>query len=208
MASFPNATSIGSYAFDNCHSLTTASFPNATSIGAYAFKGGYSLSTASFPNVTSIGAYAFHCCSSLTTISFPNVTSIGANAFYSCRSLKSIYFLGSSIPTLANSNAFSNVHSECKIYVPSQLISQYQVASNWSYLTSRFAPMDVLFQMSNGRETFATASSITAENLNVFSSKNESNVQDVGSYGLVSGHSKMFGASPADQVALHFENAS
>jgi len=57
-------TSIGSYTFYNCNSLTSASIPNS---------------------VTSIGSYSFSKCTGLTSITIPNsVTSIGEFAFFGC----------------------------------------------------------------------------------------------------------------------------
>lgn len=88
---FPNAADIGSYAFMNCSALTAASFPNTVSIGTYAFVSCYALTTVSFPSATSIGNYAFAYCS-LTTASFPSVISIGNYAFQSCSSLTTADF--------------------------------------------------------------------------------------------------------------------
>ena len=137
------ATSIGSYAFYGSSSyafskLTTVNDISGTiqSIGSSAFYACSNLTTVSFPNVTSIGSYAFQVCSKLTTASFPAVTSIGTYAFQVCSKLISIYFTGSSIPTLANSNAFSNIATSYSIYVTESLYSQYIVANQWSMLSS------------------------------------------------------------------------
>ena len=65
-----SVTSIGSYTFDGCSSLTSITIPNS---------------------VTSIGNYAFRYCDALTSITIPNnVTSIGGGAFEGCTSLTSI----------------------------------------------------------------------------------------------------------------------
>ena len=75
----PNyVTSIDSYAFYNCNSLTRIEIPSG---------------------VTSIGDYAFRYCSGLTRIEIPSsVTSIGSNAFSSCSSL-TIYCEAASLPS-------------------------------------------------------------------------------------------------------------
>ena len=90
----PNSvTSIGSYAFFDCESLTSVTIPNSvTNIGVYAFYGCKSLTSVTIPDsVISIGDYAFSYCESLTSVTIPNsVTSICSDAFFDCTSLKSI----------------------------------------------------------------------------------------------------------------------
>ena len=88
--SFPNATSIGKYAFLECTSLVDISLPNVTSIGVYAFGDCTWLTKADLSKVTSIDGSAFYRCTSLTDISLPNVTSIGNYAFSDCTSLTDI----------------------------------------------------------------------------------------------------------------------
>ena len=86
-------TSIGSYAFYECRSLTSVTIPNSvTSIGKSAFAYCSSLTSATIPNsVTSIGDGAFYYCSSLTSIKIPNsVSSIGTLAFAYCNNLTSV----------------------------------------------------------------------------------------------------------------------
>ena len=63
-----------------------------TTIGSFAFYGCTSLTNITIPDgVTSIGYYAFSDCSGLTSVTIPNsVTSIGYNAFGDCTSLTSI----------------------------------------------------------------------------------------------------------------------
>ena len=80
-------TSIGSYAFERCTSLTSV-----TSIGEDAFEFCNSLASVTIPNsVTSIGDSAFYGCTSLKSVTIPDsVTSIGEWAFYGCKSLTSV----------------------------------------------------------------------------------------------------------------------
>ena len=86
--SIPNSvTSIGSFAFYQCSSLTSIIIPNSvTSIGESAFFGCISVTSVTLPkSVTSIGYAAFRDCFSLSSVTIPNgVTSIGSGAFYGC----------------------------------------------------------------------------------------------------------------------------
>ena len=84
-------TSLGSYAFRNCTSLTSVTIPDSvTSIGDWAFEDCDSLTSVTIPDsVTSIGGSAFRDCTSLTSVTIGNgVTSIGENAFSGCNNLQ------------------------------------------------------------------------------------------------------------------------
>ena len=111
-----SVTSIGSYAFEYCNSLTSIKIPNSVTsieIGAFSdcrkltsikipssvtsieqstFLGCRSLTSVTISNgVTSIGKYAFSDCGSLTSITIPSsVTNIECEAFSDCDSLKII----------------------------------------------------------------------------------------------------------------------
>jgi hypothetical protein len=71
---------IGSLAFQNCRSLTSADFPLAKSIESSAFSGCTALKTADFPLVETIGDSAFSNCA-FQGVDFPEVTAIGDYAF-------------------------------------------------------------------------------------------------------------------------------
>ena len=101
---------IGSYAFQNCRSLTQINIPNGlTRIGNSAFDGCYSLTKINIPNgVTSIGSYVFQNCTTLCDV------------------------LLESKPTLENTNTFSNIPSNYRIYVPRANLSWFETETYWS----------------------------------------------------------------------------
>ena len=169
-------TSIGSYAFDGCSSLTSIKIPEGvTSIGLSAFKGCSSLTSIKIPEgVTSIGYSTFSGCNSLepkllvydkgtkcygwignkekcTDVVIPEgVTSIGGSAFYRCSSLTSI-----NIPegvTSIGGGAFYYCESLTSINFPESLTSIGKCAfEGCSSLTSINIPEGLT---SIGKEAF------------------------------------------------------
>ena len=134
-----SVTSIGSSAFQNCYNLASIIIPSSvTSIGASMFTKCYSLASIIIPiGVTSIGATAFSDCYSLASITIPgSVRSIATTAFANCYGMAEYHFLPTTPPTLANKNAFSNIQSDCIIYVPQGCLEAYQTATNWSNYAS------------------------------------------------------------------------
>ena len=113
----PNSvTSIGSYAFFNCRSLTSITIPNS---------------------VTSIRSKAFEGCSSLTSITIPNsVTSIGESAFSYC-SLTSVTVEATTPPSLGG-DVFT---SKPTCYIPAGTLSAYQ-ASDWASQVGSFVEQE------------------------------------------------------------------
>ena len=133
----PNSiTGIGQQAFYGCYSLASITIPNGvTSIEGFAFYDCYSLASITIPNgVTSIEGNAFNKCYSLASITIPNdVTSIGESAFQNCYGVAFYDFSNhTSVPTLANTNAFDNIPADCQIRVPASLYDIWKTATNWS----------------------------------------------------------------------------
>ena len=127
-------TSIGEYAFSYCYSLSSITIPDGvTSIGNHAFDYCSNLSSITIPDgVTSIGSYAFQNCNSLSSITIPDgVTSIGNGAFSYCYGLARLYFLPTTPPSVSNSDAFSDIPTDCVIHVPAGSLSAYTSAANY-----------------------------------------------------------------------------
>ena len=127
-------TSINGSTFQNCFSLSSVTIPSGvTSIDNSAFNACYSLSSVTIPSgVTSIGNSAFNACYSLSSIAIPSsVTSIGNSAFSGCYGMKEYHFERTTPPTLGTT-AFSNIQSDCIIYVPRGKLNDYESTTNWS----------------------------------------------------------------------------
>ena len=127
-------TSIGGSVFTSCYSLSSVTIPSGvTSIGSSAFYYCYSLSSVTIPSgVTSIGDNAFGTCYSLSSVTIPSgVTSIGNNAFSTCYGMKE-YHLEPTTPPALGTSVFSDIQSDCIIYVPKGKLNDYQSATNWS----------------------------------------------------------------------------
>ena len=92
----------------------------------------YNLKRITLPPITSIQQQMFMGCETLTKLVIPSsVTNIGASAFSGCYSMGEMHFKSTTPPTVADSNAFTNVPTTCKIYVPSGYKSAYTSANNY-----------------------------------------------------------------------------
>ena len=125
--SFPVLTKLNNYVFYNCTELINVDLPMATEIGGNTFQRCKSLIDINFPIVKTIGSNAFDNCTSLTTATFPSVTYIKNDAFKNCSSLKDLHI--GTMCTLSNVGAIPNTIEN--IYVPADLVEDFQAATNW-----------------------------------------------------------------------------
>ena len=132
-------TSIGSNAFDSCKSLINATIQSGiATINASTFTSCFNLSSITIPSgVTSIASSAFSYCYTLVRVVIPStVTQIEASAFAGCYGVSEYHIGATTPPTLANSNAFSNIPANCIIYVPysedHSILNAYKTASVWT----------------------------------------------------------------------------
>ena len=150
---------VGSAAFSYCFSLLSITLPKLfTSISSAALRYCYRLLNVIAPkNITTVENYAFQNCNALSnTLVLTQATSVGASAFRNCQSISKIIvskdidnipayaFAGcyglkicdfsnhTQVPTMANTNAFSGILSDCQIIVPDSLYSAWISATNWS----------------------------------------------------------------------------
>ena len=129
-----SVTSIGSYAFYYCYALSSVMIPDSvTSISNNTFQYCYALTSVTIPDsVTSIGNTAFDTCLDLISVTIPDsVTSIGSNTFRNCYGLGYIKFTSTTPPTVSNSSTWSNVPTDCIIYVPTGYLEDYEDATNF-----------------------------------------------------------------------------
>ena len=143
---FANVKDIGRFAFSECDGLTTVNFPAATFIGNFAFRYCYGLTEVNFPAAIAIGMCAFSECDGLTTVNFPAATFIGDYVFENDGELKTFIMrnLGA-VCELVNKNAFAHTpiaSGTGYIYVPSALIEDYKVATNWSTYATQFRALE------------------------------------------------------------------
>lgn len=137
--SMPNATTIfGTSTFYYCTALTSVDLPKLTSIGGWTFSECSALSSLNIPNITSVGERAFYNCKELTSVDLSKVTSIGSTAFYMCYKLASVR-LPETPPTLFDTTALNYIKSDCVFYIPAGSLTEYQNATNWSSITSKYS---------------------------------------------------------------------
>lgn len=142
-----DVTTIGTNAFANCDQLVNVNFPNATTIGGSAFNNCSKLEIATIPKVTNIAGNGFYGCSKLNNLELPVITSIETRGFRNCSSLTKFVIGGSSVATLVATDAFSNTpiaNGSGYIYVPDDLVSNYQSASNWSTYSAQIKSVNEL----------------------------------------------------------------
>lgn len=151
-ALFMTCNTVEDDAFKNCFALTTIELPYCTTVGTSAFMNCSTLSQVSLSYCSTIGYRAFENCTSLTIISLPRCNYIYDYAFQSCYKLLSLNLLGQSVVTLSGVSVFGSTPISDytaltngvygSIYVPYSLYSQYIVAQNWSYYSSRIVGVE------------------------------------------------------------------
>lgn len=142
-------TDIETYAFSNCTKLRRINFPDSIkTIGTHAFDRVPIAGYIKLPSSLTTLNGAFRYCTEVTAFDIPTgVTSIGTSTFTYCSSLDTIILRSNALCALANTNAFTSTPFRTTgvggtAYVPRELISQYENATNWSSLTVTFKAIE------------------------------------------------------------------
>lgn len=149
---FPELLETGTYIFYNCSSLTSVNLPKATELGAsdtyytsMCFYGCSKLTTVNIPMVQKLGENCFYGCSLLPKIDLSSVTGIGSYVFYNNTALETVILRSTTLVTLGNKNSFNGTKIASGtgyIYVPSALLEQYKVATNWATYANQFRAIE------------------------------------------------------------------
>ena len=155
------AKELQAYAFQNCSNMTSVNCPNCTKLEASVFEGCSKVASITLSTNYSVAANAFRTCTSLVNFDFwgsgtantlfygcsnlekvdcknLNLYNFSANTFQNCSKLNVLIIRKTSgVAGLANISAFSSTPFASggtggTLYVPNDLISSYQSASNWS----------------------------------------------------------------------------
>ena len=137
------ATAIKSNSFRAKAEITSLSSTSVTSIESESLRQCNGLITVSLPNITSqVPSYTFTDCKNLETADVGKTSTIQANGFSNCNKLTVLVLRRTSVCTLGNVSAFSNTPLQgysgrsATVYVPQDLLTTYQSASNWSSLSA------------------------------------------------------------------------
>lgn len=145
--SCPNMTTIGQYSFSYCVAATSISFPVLTSVPMGGLRNNNGLTTVCLPKATSVLSYAFAYCGALEKVDLPLCTSLDQYSIGYCGKLKHLILRSATVCTLKNVNCFVNTEfasgkSGGYVYVPRNLVSTYQTATNWSGLAVTFRAIE------------------------------------------------------------------
>ena len=151
--------------FENCRSLSSVGYDSLTRINQYAFNGCSSLNSIDTSKVTTTGNYAFQdsgigkielpLCTSLGTytgsgqrmsiIDISKNITIAGNKFNNANGLVHLILRSDTLCSLSASSAFTNTPIAKGIgwiYVPTDLVSTYKTATNWSTYADQIVSTD------------------------------------------------------------------
>lgn len=142
----PNATTIGNSAFASCNNLTEVYAPAVDKILSGTFENCTSLVSVTLSRVTAIASRSFYGCTSLRMMDFQKLTRIAdSSVFASCSVFEALILRKEAVVSLGNKSSFTNTpiaSGTGYIYVPTALIEDYKVATNWSTYAAQFRALE------------------------------------------------------------------
>ncbi|MCL2019466.1 MAG: leucine-rich repeat protein [Oscillospiraceae bacterium] len=156
-------TTIGEYAFENCKALTSVTLPVNQEFKVIApnlFKES-GLTEITIPSsVTEIATKAFLDCTDLKSITIPSsVTKMGATVFDGCTNLGAVIFEGATPPSDLDVAVFTNMPTDCIVYVPTGATAAYTADTAFSGRKIVELPLTVTFNSQSG--SAVTAKTVT-----------------------------------------------
>lgn len=146
-----SVTKLPDYGFKSCSSLSSPTiYPNVTEVGQSCFDAS-GFTELIFPNLTKATSYGCFLTSSLSISQHLTKLTVGAKCTFgsSCFSyqgkLEALILSANEVSTLSASNAFANsaiAKGTGYIYVPSALLEQYKVATNWATYANQFRAIE------------------------------------------------------------------
>lgn len=141
---FPSLEMLQNYGLQSCYGLTTVSFPSLTSTKTNMLRYDPLVGIVSAPNVTVLNSYASGEQESAAGFDFTKKVTIATNAFNNAWRMFSLILRSPEVCTLQNTAALTNnpiYNGLGYIYVPSDLVSSYKSAANWSLYASQIVPI-------------------------------------------------------------------
>lgn len=153
----PFATVVGEYAFRSNSALEYINAPLITSLGESAMETCGKLKKVVFPHLETIGTYCFYNCVRLEYADFPKLTRLVGRAIQNCYSIKTMVLRSPTLCTLTIANAFTGCYhilgtrhsvynpqgsKDGYFYVPRDLKSDYESATNWSQYSTQFRAIE------------------------------------------------------------------
>lgn len=137
---------IRAYAFYTCARLASITCPNISEIGQSAFDSCSALTEVAFQSVTAIQTSAFQDCEGLVKADFGSVTRFSSAVFRRADNLETLIIrTPSQVATAASATVLNSTKIASGtgyIYVPSALLEQYKVATNWATYALQFRAIE------------------------------------------------------------------
>jgi len=150
--------------FKDCAKISGLELPDSlTTLGRQCFMNMHSLKKLVLPpRVTVLPITMASSCLSMTEfVALGDIKSINANSLQYCSSCLSYDFTAcTSVPVLAQTNAFNGINAAAKIYVPATLYDEWIAATNWAVLADYIVGVKALEYTVNDDKTACAVTGI------------------------------------------------